>query len=164
MAVTIKDNRARYEAVRRNLFEHEVQVLVGITEHTGRQLHGGDRGVVSGTTLLEIAIWNEFGTKHIPERSFLRSWFDKETNKIRVQKWVVALMPSLLNGRKTKEQILNQIGLKIVGEIQKNIVARIPPPNAPVTIEEKGSDVPLVNTGVLRSSIQHVVRRGGAPQ
>ena len=36
------------------------------------------------------------------------------------------------------------------------------PPNAPVTAEQKGSDKPLIDTGELRKSITHVVRRRGA--
>lgn len=33
------------------------------------------------------------------------------------------------------------------------------PPNAPSTIAQKGSDVPLIDTGELRKSIKHVIRR-----
>lgn len=33
------------------------------------------------------------------------------------------------------------------------------PPNAPSTIARKGSDVPLIDTGELRKSIKHVIRR-----
>ena len=33
------------------------------------------------------------------------------------------------------------------------------PPNSPRTIAKKGSDVPLIDTGELRKSITHVIRR-----
>jgi hypothetical protein len=35
-----------------------------------------------GATILEVAIWNEFGTNTIPARSFLRAWFDENHDLI----------------------------------------------------------------------------------
>jgi hypothetical protein len=52
--------------------------------------------------------------------------------------------------------------LALIGEVGRNavlqtIVDRVPPPNAPSTIAAKGSDVPLVNEGVLKGSIAYQV-------
>ena len=52
---------------------------------------------------------------------------------------------------------LSVLGMALVGDVQQRIRNRIPPPNAPYTIARKGSDVPLIDTGRLRQSIDFVV-------
>jgi hypothetical protein len=53
-----------------------------------------------------------------------------------------------------------RIGMVAVGDVQRRIVQRIPPPNAPSTIAKKGSDVPLIDTGRLRQSVDYTVEFG----
>lgn len=158
MSVKITDRRDGYDTMLQNLFGgKKARVLVGITEEDGAQGHGNN-----AYTLLQIAVWNEFGTKKAPARPFLRGWFDKEENRQRVEKWLVALMPSIVSGKRTQAQVLDIIGLKIVGEIQKTMTgAGIPPANAEATIRKKGSATATVDTGVLRSKITHVVKDAG---
>lgn len=133
----------------------KARVLVGITEETGGQQHQ----VGDPTTVLQIAIWNEFGTKYAPARPFLRGWFDNAENKARAEKWLAALMPSVISGKRTKEQVLDILGFKIVGEIQKTMTGPgIPPPNAESTIRKKGSSTATVDTGAMRAKITHVVK------
>lgn len=106
-------------------------------------------------TVLEIAIYNEFGTEDIPERSFLREWVD--INKDKINKAYKVMMKAVAEGQYTRPQALNILGLKFVGEIQKRMSGSIPPPNAPSTVAKKGSAVTLIDTGQLRSSITHEV-------
>jgi|SRR5581483_8976961 len=158
MAIRIKDTDNGYQAMRRNVFgKGKSRVLVGITEEVGREQHAEGRAA----TVLQIAIWNEFGNGlHSPERSYLRSWFD--SNKTAAEDKLSAMMPALLAGEITKEQLLDRLGLWIVGEIQKTMTGDgIPPPNAPSTIAKKGSATATVEDGTLRSKITHVVRRAG---
>lgn len=138
--------------MKRTLFgDKKSSVKVGITQEHGGEQHGR-------ATILQIAIWNEFGTKYAPARPFLGGWFDKDENKAQAEKWLVALMPSVVSGKRTKEQVLEILGLKIVGEIQKTMTGPgIPPPNAQATIQKKGSATATVDTGVLRAKITHVV-------
>lgn len=124
------------------------QIAVGITAAKGAKPHGK-------TTILDIATWHEFGTTTIPERSFLRAWFDENQEQAKV--WVERVTKLVVEGRLTKEKALMLLGTKFVGEIQARIANRIPPPLAPETIARKGSDVPLIDTGQLRSSITYVV-------
>lgn len=111
---------------------------------------------------LEVAIYNEFGTSKIPERSFLRSAFKKHERE-----YVDAL------GKLIKAHIergydlrrgLDLIGQKMVSDVRAQITegAGIPPPNAPATVARKKSDRPLVDTGQLIDSIAHKVKIGGA--
>lgn len=117
-------------------------------------IHASDGSKPEGTrTVLEVAIWNEFGTSRIPSRSFLRSWYDDHEKEAEAR-WK-AIMRRVARGALSKEQGLNQFGLWVVGEIQKRISQGVPPPNDPKTIARKGSSVPLIDTGQLRSSITH---------
>lgn len=138
---------ARVEAIAR-----KVVIKVGIFAREGEELHKG--GSESGAiTVLDVAIWNEFGTDTIPERSFIRSYYD--ANRERVIGWILAAARSyVLNGDRKAFEL---VGQKIVGEIQLRIAQGIPPPNAPSTVARKGSSKPLVDTGQLRSSITYKV-------
>ena len=52
------------------------------------------------------------------------------------------------------------IGAKSVGMIQQEIVDGNWTPNAPSTIAKKGSDHPLIDTGLMRQSVHYVVKKG----
>ena len=116
----------------------------------------------SALTILEIAVINEFGSADgkIPERPFLRGWFDENRQVIRERFGL--LMRSVVKGERTKEEILELVGLWCVGQIQAYIARRGDGnyrENAQRTIDRKGSSTPLVDTGVMRSSITYRVDR-----
>jgi hypothetical protein len=121
---------------------------------------GGGLVYPDGTaTILDVAIWNEFGTKNIPSRSFIREWFDENEDQLRADLRV--LMESVVAGKRTKEQILEIIGQRAVAQIQERISSSIPPPNARSTVrQKKGSETTLVDTGLLRSSVTYKVKEG----
>jgi len=123
-----------------------VVLRVGVLE--GDADHGG-------VTVGEVAAFHEFGTATIPQRSFIRAWYDEnlEANKTIWR----AVMARAMRGEITREQGLNQLGALFVGQIQKRIADGIPPELAESTIRQKGSSVPLIDTGQLRSSITYQV-------
>ena len=153
MSVTEQDNG--YRLLVKTVFGFaEPVVTIGIHEKAG------SASMTNGKTLVDIANINEFGSAdgHVPQRSFVRAPFDAHEAELR--KDLVGLMIDVLNGRRTKEQILDIIGQKGVGILQKAIADQIPPPNAPYTIQKKGSSTPLVATGFMRSSITYEVDPG----
>lgn len=123
-------------------------VKVGIFESEGAADHGG-------VSVLEVAIWNEFGTENIPSRSFVRAWFDE--NQAKCQQAITAMMRAAAQGKYTTNQALELLAQRFVGEMQKRIAAGIEPANAPSTVARKGSSKPLINTGQLRSSLTYAV-------
>lgn len=127
-------------------------VRVGVHPDEGQQ-HYAD-----GVSVIDVAIWNEFGTETIPERSFIRAWFDLNRDKVKLS--IERMMQAVMAGKYTKDQALNLLGLRWVAEVQKRMSEGIPPPNAPSTIAKKGSDKPLIDTGQLRSSIKHTIGKG----
>lgn len=128
-------------------------VLVGVFEKEGAEPHGDDV-----LTVLEIATIHEFGTDTIPERSWLRAWFDENIDRAREA--LRRLMVRIVEGQLTPEQALEQFGLWLVGQIQARISQGIEPELAQSTIDRKGSSVPLIDKGQFRSSITHKVEKG----
>lgn len=121
----------------------------------------------SGSELVLIASVHEFGTDKagknnsviIPERSFLRSTVDE--NKQAIIRIIEKNKTAIVKGKKTKKQVLDEIGLFVVGEVQEKIAKGIDPANATSTVAAKGSSVPLIDTGRLRQSIIHIVEGEG---
>lgn len=147
--VTSKDNG--HDALIRRIGDMKKGAVdVGIFADSGAKDDSPD------LTVLEVAIFNEFGLG-VPERSFLRAYVDENEKKIK--EYIKKFSEMIVAGKITKEQALEQLGLKIVGEIQQRISKGIDPPNAPSTIAKKGSATPLVNLGQLRSSVTHKVRK-----
>lgn len=111
----------------------------------------------NGESIVDIASWQEFGTVDIPERSFLRAWFDANEQLARDR--LANLLGKVLEGKLTKQQALQLFGLWVQGEIQKMISNGIEPALDPETVKRKGSSVPLINTGQLRTSITFKVEK-----
>jgi len=129
------------------------QVRVGYpaSELGGRKYPGSVAPVIS------VAVWNEFGTKNIPARSFLRSVLAERRREHRnaIRKIAEA---GIRGGDMLK--LLNVLGLQVVGQIQQRITSLREPPNKPSTIRRKKTDNPLIDTGFLRSSTTFELRRG----
>lgn len=118
-------------------------------------------GVIEGdaahgqTTVGEVATYQEFGTENIPARSFIRAWYDENVTQNRLA--MRAVLRQVTMGKITLPQAFGQLGSLFVAQIQKRIVAGIPPELKESTIRAKGSSVPLVDTGQLKASITYEV-------
>ncbi len=102
-----------------------------------------------GTYVAAVAAYNEFGTRRIPSRPFMRN--ANERLKRDIPKYLDQVLVAT-DGVVT-EQVANQVGAIAAGEIQQEIVDLKEPPNAPYTLERKGSSNPLVDTGKMRLSV-----------
>jgi len=92
----------------------------------------------------------------IPARSYIRSTMDE--NGERYTKAAEGLMGRLIDGDLTKFDALSLMGQLIESDIKDKMTNLRNPPNTPGTIQRKGSDNPLIDTGLLRSSIRYVVK------
>ena len=146
-----------------DLAHRKPAITVGIHEAEGAEDHPVD-GAEEAVTIIAIAIANEFGTVdekgnvHTPERSFIRAWFDEAEAGLRED--LVKLARSVVEGKRTADEILEILGLRAVGQIQSRIAQGIAPANAQSTIDRKGSSTPLVDQGILRSSITYEIDKG----
>lgn len=159
MSRAVTDRDLGYRALMRRLGElRDISVSVGVR---GGQLAGG-AVLVDGDDeddIVEIAAVHEFGSRdgRIPERSFLRSTADENVRKYErlleraTERVVAGAVPEFAFGL---------VGAVAVGDVQRKIAAGVPPPNAPSTMQRKGSSTPLVDTGRLRQSIDYLVEVG----
>lgn len=142
---------------------HSVQVLVGVRSDGGQVLVMDDSGIVDAQAdVAEYAAYNEFGTQHTPERSFLRSTIDE--NRAKYIRMLTAAVDDMIDGVPPLVAY-GRIGLVAVADVQRKIRSNVPPPNAPSTVARKGSNKTLIDTGRLRQSIDYTIRGlpGGTP-
>lgn len=140
----------------------QANVLVGVLRGTGAHPKVG-----GGQTIAEIAWWNEFGTKRIPERSFLRSTLRE--HKYYREELKKALRAAILDFRHKSGMLwLKKVGAMAARDIRRRITSGPFEPNAPRTIRAKSTNEardnkqkPLIDTGTLRKSIQFQIE--GAP-
>ena len=112
-----------------------------------------------GTPMVLVAMINEFGTSKIPSRPFMRQTVDKNEQKIHTQMQKSA--QKLATGA-TSIAVLNELGVFGKSLIQKEIKDGGFVPNAPYTIMMKGSDKPLIDTGLMRQSANYVIKMKGS--
>lgn len=123
-------------------------VDVGVLQGSESSRKYGDGGPA---TVLDIANYQELGTKTIPPRPFISGWFDKHSHELIPQ--IKALAAKVAKGELTPEEYLRKLGNLAVGGIQKYMASGVPPALSQATIDRKGSSKPLIDTGLLRSSI-----------
>ena len=128
----------------------KLQVRVGYQQ--GKAFHEEEGKKVD---LLDVAMFNELGTSRTPSRPFMRDSVDDNIDSI--TKFCQAQIKGIANGSKDAESALNAIGVMQVGLVQKTIVEGNFVPNAPSTIAKKGSDKPLIDTGLMRQSVHYVI-------
>lgn len=103
--------------------------------------------------LIQVGAANEFGTKTIDERSFLRSTSDEQRpNIIRVQKKVYE---QVVTTQKSVKDGLSLLGEFLTAKVKNKIRTLRTPPNKPSTIRRKKSSNPLIDTAQMLQSIQH---------
>lgn len=110
-----------------------------------------------GQSLVDVAIWNEYGTQKIPSRPFIRIASDQ--NRRKWERLSADCINEILDGSRTRPGYIGKrIGKAMKADIQavmgdKSKLA----PNAPSTIKKKGHDKPLIDTGKLQSSVDYRV-------
>lgn len=151
MAVNIRDtvttDGKKFEKLLKELGQLEVRIGIQQGE-TSKE----------GVDLVDIAMFNELGTVHIPSRPFLRDSVD--ANGEQINNFLQCMKKELLRGR-TAEDVLKKIGVFQKGLVQGQIVKGDFAPNSEETIRRKGSDTPLVDTGRMRQSVNYVIQQKG---
>ena len=156
------------------------ELLADLKALKGRKLEIGILAE-SGEKMLMIANVNEFGceiavtdkmrkffvavfgvhlkksTKKIviPERSFIRGGF--EHNQKNTGDTAEKLLEKLVDGAIDAETYLEFLGEYTAGKIKEYLVNLRTPKNSPLTIRQKKSSNPLVDTGHLKDTITYKV-------
>lgn len=117
----------------------------------GIQAGAGSEG---GVDLLDILIYNEFGTGRIPARPVMRSYFDTYQAAIGREADNAALF-ILRTG--AVDAGLGRMGQYLQSNLQAHWRASKTwaVPNSAYTISMKGSDVPLIDNAVLINAVRY---------
>ncbi len=129
----------------------EKAVYVGFNSSSGSE--------ENGASIVDVAVWNEFGTEHMPSRPFMRDTL--RNNKDEIKSMLASGMKSMIASGDA-EKTFNMVGSKVKGMVQQEIRDGEFEPNAPSTIKQKGSSHPLIDTGRMRQSVVYVVRQKGS--
>ena len=119
----------------------------------GIQSGAGEHG---GTDLVDILIFNEFGTRTIPARPVMRGWFDTYAREIGRE----SDNSSIFMLRTGHIQLgLSRLGAWMQADLQRHWRASKSwaVPNTAYTIRMKGSDVPLIDHGVLINAVRWTI-------
>ncbi|MCK5603483.1 hypothetical protein KAR91_16480, partial [Candidatus Pacearchaeota archaeon] len=133
---------------------HGSSVTIGVHEGAG-QYPADEAG--NSPHISEVAIKNEFGGGHIPERSFMRSTLDENKEDHNTQR--KKMKAGVLSGEITVNKALNKMGFRVQEQIRGKIETLRTPPNAPMTIALKPEigDNPLIDSRLLKRSINYEV-------
>lgn len=124
---------------------HEYGCDITVTPKMRAFLHHQGLHLKASTTVIKI-----------PERAFLRRSHDEKGE--RVLKESERALGLVIGGEMSLEQYMDMVGRNYVTMIKEFIVELDRPPNHPFTVERKGSDNPLVDTGGLVESISYRVK------
>ena len=155
--VTKKSNLKQLEANIKRL--EQTDVLVGIPRSTNIRTN------ITGINNASLLYLHTHGSalQNIPARPVIEPAINAPDNKAMITEQLTLAAKLMLEGNYA--QASNQF--KTVGILAQNIVRGwfFDPrnnwaPNSPSTIAAKGSDRPLIDTGILHGSITFVVREG----
>lgn len=130
------------------------KVFIGF--QAGKKKHKGRNG--KEADVAEIAMFNELGTSRSPSRPFLRQTVDK--NKAKIKQMCKQTAKQIAQGG-SAAQCLKLLGAFGVSLVQETIESGSFKPNAPRTVDMKGSDKPLIDTGRMRQSVHYVIKKRG---
>ena len=125
----------------------KLEVVVGFQAGQATEENGAD--------LVDIAAFNELGTSSSPSRPFMKQSFENHEDFLKA---ACERVNQSINSGHSVEDALNELGVGLKGLVQEEIVDGDFAPNAPATINQKGSDKPLIEAGGMRQSVNYVVR------
>lgn len=146
----VKDTDNGYAALFERLQAKAQQVSVGIHEEQAEVEYE------NGITVGEVAEIHELGLGDNQRRSFIADFVDENEEELKGN--LRAIAGAVAKGDVASlEQGLDRFGVRTVGEVQLRIKAGIEPEDSDETVERKGSSTPLIDSGLLWTSISHKV-------
>lgn len=154
MSVTIKQKNPGWLQKLLKAYDNQDVLAVGYPASETGSLRYPD-----GTSVILVAAVNNFGSagRGIPARPFMVEGAEPAIEA--TQPIAAALIPLLNQGKVTPAEILKQMGPFAEAAFKKKLTDGPWEPNAPSTVAAKGSSRPLIDTGLLRNSLTHVVRK-----
>lgn len=120
-----------------------MEVVAGMLKDSGK--------ASNGASYVDIATWNEYGTRRIPSRPFIR--ISADTNRQAWAKMAQQCVNDVIDGDSPAEAA-KVVGHRMVEDIRKVFgdTSKLKA-NAPSTIKKKGRNEPLVDSGEMRKRV-----------
>ena len=119
-----------------------MEVVAGMLRDSGK--------AENGASYVDIAAWNEYGTRRIPSRPFIR--ISADTNKAAWEKLAQQCVNNVIDGDSPRDAA-QVVGHRMVEDIRKVFGSSELKANAPSTIAKKGRNEPLVYSGEMRRRV-----------
>jgi len=112
---------------------------------------------VEGTSVVDYATYNEFGTSRIPARPFMQRTADE--GKEEITRFTEHLVGQMIDGKIDDTTVLKNLGEKYTSMVKKTIrdAKNWAVPNDPATIKAKGSSSPLIDTGRMIGAVSYEI-------
>jgi hypothetical protein len=106
----------------------------------------------TGLSVAQVALFNEYGTSLVPTRPFMRDTFESGAAQRAIQNAMKNILSSTIRNLPVKF-LFENLG-KQLSEIMQQHIDGYPGSNSPSTIERKGFNDPLFNTGKVIESVK----------
>lgn len=106
-----------------------------------------------GTLVAAVAAYNNFGTDKIPPRPFFSNMVAEKSGD-----WPRAIAKNLKANNYDVELTLGLVGQGIKDQLQQSIKDTNSPPLAKSTIQRKGFEKPLIDTGQMFDNVKSIVK------
>lgn len=159
MSFKLKVDKSAWEKIKKNLLKaSNLEVQVGIVEPT---YYGSDNDNLS---VAQVWQWQEEGlpAQNIPSRPAIRVGFMAPIKKGLYNSYFVESIQRIAEGKSTFKQEYTKIGVMAKVDLKEAVEQWDSPRNSPVTIEIKGFDNPLIDSGLLYDSIDFKVENRGS--
>lgn len=114
-------------------------------------------GSANGVSVQDYAIFNEYGTSHIPKRPFFRLSVGTKKAQNEIKEYLNTQIENIISGELTGQGAYDNLGTFVVQKIKKTIMSGNFAPNDAKTIKRKGSSTPLIDTHSLYNSISYEI-------
>ena len=116
----------------------------------------GNAHYENGASILQVAIWNNFGTDKIPRRAFME--LAAKNMQKKYKKLMKEAVKRINSGELTIKSVLKTAAQMGEAEVKKAITDGDWAPNSPATMVKKNSERPLIDTGDMRKYVTSDVR------
>jgi len=154
MSVTVKQTNPKWlEKLKLRYQQEPLEAAIGFP----RGKEGlGSAHYDSGASILQVAIWNNFGTARIPRRAFME--MAAKAMQPKFKKMMQDAVKRINKGEITVKTVLKAGAQMGEAEVRKAITDGSWPPNSPETIKRKKSGSPLIASGDMRKYATSDVR------
>lgn len=150
--LTLKVDKSVWESLKRNmLIGNNLQNSTGFFPES---VYPSDKG---GQQVAQIARDNNEGTVKNPTRPFLTVGFGSKFISTEYKALFQEAVANIALGKSTTPQEYTKLSPIFAKDLKQTIIDWSTPPNSPATIASKGFNDPLVNSGLMRDSVQSKV-------